>query len=120
MTMIQYALAIPIALTLHRLLRPVGPGLSSTALIVGMVGLVAVVALQIMLLTRVLSFEQQVVPVSIAILVVGAWLVMTAYLARSTGKFPRAMLMSLLAVPYFGYPLWAFWIGRRFAELGKS
>ncbi len=103
----------------HRLLRPVGPGLSSTALVVGIVALVAVVAHQIMLLTRVLSFEQQVVPVSIAIVVVGAWLVMTAYLARSTGKFPWAMLMSILAVPYFGYSLWAFWIGRRFAQLGQ-
>jgi hypothetical protein len=24
---------------------------------------------------------------------------------------PQSLLMSALAVPYFGYPIWAFWLG---------
>lgn len=50
---------------------------------------------------------------SIAILVVGVWLLITGYLARSVGGFPNSIWVSLLAVPYFLYPIWAFWLGRR-------
>ena len=74
--------------------------------------MVAVVLLQFLLVARVLTFAQQVVPVSIAVLVVGVWLVATGYLGRATGLLPRALLMSLPAVPYFGYPIWALWLGR--------
>jgi hypothetical protein len=55
--------------------------------------------------------------VSIAILVVGLWLVITGYLGRSTGRLPHSLRMSLLAVPYFGYPIWALWLGRRLLAL---
>lgn len=110
--MIQYALALPIAVVLHRLLRHYHPGFSLAAMVVGIVGMLAVVVLQFMLVVRALTFAQQVVPVTTAILVVGGWLVMTGYQGRSTDLLPRGLLMSLLAVPYFGYPIWAFWLGR--------
>jgi hypothetical protein len=74
--------------------------------------MLAVVALQFLLVVRALTFAQQVVPVSTAVLVVGVWLVATGYLGRSTGLLPRGLLMSLPAVPYFGYPIWALWLGR--------
>jgi hypothetical protein len=45
------------------------------------------------------------------ILGVGSWLVVTGLVTRSTGKLPNSLLMSAIAVPYFGYPVWAFWIG---------
>jgi hypothetical protein len=46
------------------------------------------------------------------ILGVGSWLVITGIVARSTGKLPNSVLMSILAVPYIGYPVWAFWLGQ--------
>ena len=99
-------------MALHTLYRRHRPALSLAALVVGMAGMVAVVVLQLLLVTRVLTFVQQVVPVTISILVVGVWLVATGYLGRATSLLPRGLLMSLLAVPYFGYPIWAFRLGR--------
>jgi hypothetical protein len=52
--------------------------------------------------------------------VVGLWLVITGYLARSTGKLPHSLRMSIIAVPYFGYPLWAFWLGRHLLQLTEE
>ena len=112
LVMLQYALALPIAVVLHALFRSSYPRLSLAALVVGIAGLLAVVVLQFLLVIRALSFAQQVVPVTIAILVVGVWLVLTGYLGRSTGLLPHGLRMSLLAVPYFGYPIWAWWLAR--------
>jgi len=111
--MIQYLLALPIPLALHRLLQARAPFLSKLAMLIGILGMMAVVVLQFLLVVDVLSFSEQVGPVTFAMIVmVGAWLVITGYLGRSTGKLPRSMLMSIVAVPYFGYPVWAFWLGR--------
>jgi hypothetical protein len=44
---------------------------------------------------------------------VGSWMVATAVLARSSGKMPHGVGMSLAGASYVGYPLWAFWLGRR-------
>ena len=60
-----------------------------------------------------LPFERQAGWVSLALFVgVGAWLVITGLVARATGRMPNSLLMSGLAVPYLGYPVWAFWLGR--------
>jgi hypothetical protein len=112
LVMIQYALALPIAIVLHAVFSRYNPGLSWLGLIVGVAGILGVVVLQALLLVRALSFAEQVVPVSIAILVVGTWLLITGYLGRSTGLFRHSVRMSLVAVPYFGYPIWAWWLAR--------
>jgi hypothetical protein len=67
-----------------------------------------------LLIFRVLTFEQQVIWVSLAmILGVGSWLLITGLVAPSTNRLPNSLLMSVLAVPYVGYPAWAFWLGQR-------
>ena len=35
-------------------------------------------------------------------------------------NLPNSVLMSGLAVPYFGYPLWAFWLGRRLLAIQQG
>jgi hypothetical protein len=112
--MIQYLLAIPVALALYRILRPYHPTLITLATFIGITAMLVVIALQLALIRGVLAFEEQVVWVSLAMIGgVGAWLVITGLVARSTGRLPNSVLVSLAAVPYLGYPLWAFWIGRR-------
>ncbi|MBI5829064.1 MAG: hypothetical protein HZB20_05890 [Chloroflexi bacterium] len=75
--------------------------------------MLVVVALQLALIFRVLTFQQQAVWVSLAIFVgVGSWLMITGLVARSTGRLPNSVVMSAVAVPYLGYPVWAFWLGR--------
>ena len=110
---LQYLLTIPIALALHRVLHVYQPVLIRTATIIGIISMVLVFGLQLLLIFKVLTFERQVVWVSLAmILGVGSWLVITGMVARSTGRMPNSVLMSALAVPYIGYPAWAFWLGQ--------
>jgi hypothetical protein len=114
---LQYLLAIPIALALHQVLRVYQPGLMRTATIIGIGSMLIVFGLQLLLIFKVITFERQVVWVSLAmILGVGTWLVITGMVARSTGKMPNSILMSVLAVPYLGYPVWAFWLGQLLLE----
>jgi hypothetical protein len=110
---IQYLLTIPIALALYRILLPHNAALIRMATITGIAMMLVVIGLQLALIFDVLSFERQVVWVSLAMIVgVGSWLVITGLVARSTGRLPNSVVMSAVAVPYLGYPAWAFWLGR--------
>jgi hypothetical protein len=110
---VQYLLTIPLALSLRRILQPHAPTLINAATIEGIASMLAVVALQTALVFGVVTFQQQVLWVSLAMIIgVGAWLVITGLVARSTGRLPNSVRMSLVAVPYLFYPLWAFWLGR--------
>lgn len=109
---LQYLLTIPVALALYPILQEYNPPLVRFATIIGIISMVTVVVLQLLLIFHVLTFEQQVLWVSLAmILGVGFWLVVTGLMARSTARLPNSLLMSGLAVPYVGYPAWALWLG---------
>jgi hypothetical protein len=111
---LQYLLTIPVALALHRILLAHNPTLIRIATIAGITSMLLVFGLQLLLIFKVIPFERQVVWVSLAmILGVGSWLVITGMAARSIERFSNSVLMSALAVPYVGYPLWAFWLGKR-------
>lgn len=110
---IQYLLTIPIALALYRILMPYDAPLIRIATVIGIGAMVVIIVLQLLLVFGIVTFQMQVVWVSLAILIVGGWLVITGLVARSTGRLPNSVVMSAVAVPYFGYPVWAFWLGRR-------
>ena len=109
---IQYLLALPIMLVLYQRLKVHAPVLSRAAVLTGIAGILAVVVLQWLLVSGVLTFEEQVGPATVALLVVGVWLVMIGYLGRSTGNTRHSLLISILAAFYVGYPIWAIWLGR--------
>jgi hypothetical protein len=109
---LQYLVTIPIALALYRILSDYQPLLIRIATIIGIASMLIIFGLQLLLIFKVLTFEQQVFWVSLAIILgVGSWLMVTGLTARSTGRLPNSLIMSAIAVPYFGYPVWAFWIG---------
>ncbi len=110
--LIQYLLALPITLALHQILKVHAPVLSRAAILTGIVGILAVVVLQWLLVSGVVTFEEQVGLVMVALLVVGIWLVMIGDLGRSTGNMRHSLLISILAAFYIGYPIWAIWLGR--------
>jgi hypothetical protein len=111
---LQYLLTIPIALALYRLLLPYNPALIRVATVIGIAAMLIVIALQLALIFGLIPFERQVGWVSLAMIGgVGAWLMITGLVARATGRLPGSVLMSAIAVPYVGYPVWAFWLGRR-------
>ena len=93
---IHYTLTLPIALVLRQLLQPHGPVLSLVAMLLGIVGMVAAIVLQVLLVTGVLSFTQQVGMVIVAFMVILAWFVLNGYLGRSTNNLPNSMLLHLL------------------------
>lgn len=110
---VQYLLTIPVAIALYRVLRPYDPTLVLSGTIVGIAAMLLIIALQLALIFEVLTFQQQALWVSSAILIgVGAWLLITGLVAKSTGRLPGSLLMSAIAVPYLGYPAWAFWLGQ--------
>ena len=113
---VQYTLALPIVFALHRLLRPHGPVLSLVGTVIGFGGMLAAIVLQILLVAGLLSFSQQVGMVIVAFMAVLVWFVITGYSGRSTSKLPNSMLLHVLAGLYFGYPVWAFSLGRRLSN----
>jgi hypothetical protein len=72
----------------------------------------AIVVLQAMLLAGIVEFEDQVIWVGIAMLILVIWFLAVGQLGRSSGLLSRrTRIMSLLGASYFGYPIWAFWLG---------
>lgn len=110
---VQYILMLPIALTLRQLLRPYGPGLSLIGMLLGIVGMLAVIILQILLVAGALPFNQQIVMVIPAFLLVLVWFIINAILGRSSDLLPNSMLFNVLAGLYIGYPFWGYSVGRR-------
>jgi hypothetical protein len=110
---VQYTLMLPIALQVHRLVRPAAPRRSGIAAVAGLAGMLAVIVLQAMLVAGLMPFRWQIVLVVPAFLVVLAWFVVTGRLGRSTGLLPEGTLLHVLAGLYVGYPVWAVSFGRR-------
>ena len=110
---IQYTLALPLVLALHRIVQPCRLLLSRVATVLGVAGMVGAIILQVLLVAGVLSFSQQVGMVIVAFMAILVWFVVIGYLTRSTNRLPNNMLLHVLAGLYFGYPVWAFSLGRR-------
>ena len=105
-------LTLPLPVALHTMLRPRAPVASALAMTIGTGAIVAIMVLQTMLVIGTLTFEQQVGPVSIAFLGLAVWLVAVGYLGSSSGILPNGVRMGIIGATYFGYPFWAFWLGR--------
>jgi hypothetical protein len=110
---VQFLLMLPLAVALYQILRHINSTLSLIALLFGLIGMVAVIFLQFLLVVGVLPFTVQIVPVIMAFLIVLVWFVINGYLARFTDTLPTSMVFHVLAWLYVGYPFWAFSVGRR-------
>lgn len=117
LVMVSYLLAVPSAIALGALLRPTAPITSGLATMIGLGAILAIVVLQSMLVLGMLTFEEQIGAVSLALLALAAWFVIIGYLGSSSGVLPHGVRMGLLAATYVGYPLWAFWLGRHLLRL---
>jgi hypothetical protein len=114
---IHYSLTLPIALVLRQLLHQNGPRLSLIGLLLGVSGMVSVIVLQALLVVSVLSFGQQVGFVILAFVPIVGWFVINGRLGDSSDIPPGSMCLQVLAGLYFGYPIWAFSLGRRLLAL---
>jgi hypothetical protein len=67
-----------------------------------------------------LTFAQQVVPISIAMLIGGIWLVSASLQFRVTAGIGRELAVSIPAALYIGYPLWAFLLWGRLRQVSAG
>jgi hypothetical protein len=106
---VQYVLALPIALVLYPLERARAPLQSRIAMLLGIVGICAVAVIQVVwLFAAVLSWTTYIVLIGTAMLLIGSWPVTTGSdLSRSSGPLRRSLLMGVLAATYLAYPIWA-------------
>jgi hypothetical protein len=114
--LVQYALALPTVLALHRVLRTEAPKASLCAMIAATVGIAGVVVFQGLLLLGLMSFRAQVGGASASVLLVGCWIVMTWAIGRRRGVVPTSPILTLVAALYFGYPVWINSVGKRFRQ----
>jgi len=116
LVLLAYLLAAPSVIALGAILRPSASVVSGILTVLGIAAIAAIVVLQAMLVSGALTFEQQIGPVSVAFLALGAWFVVTGRMATTRGFMPHGTRLGLLAASYVGYPLWAYRVGRRLIE----
>jgi len=112
LAIVVYGMALPVVPALHVIVKETGTARSVVLALVGAGSLVATITLQWLLATGRLTFEAQILPVSIALLSTGAWMVATGFLARSVGFLRHGVRNGLLGMFYVGYPIWAIDLGR--------
>ena len=112
LVLISYALAAPGVLAVRSVLRPQTGRWGDVMALVGLAAIAAVVVLQAMLVAETLTFEQQIGPVSLALLVLGGWFVVVSWIGHRSGRLPFGVGLGLLAGLYVGYPMWAVRLGR--------
>jgi hypothetical protein len=117
---IHYILLLPIVLTVWNMLRPYGEGFNNLALIIGLIGITAVIVLQSLLVLGVVPFRQQIVMVIPAFLVAMLWFVLTGRLGRTDDRMPKGIGLHILAGLVIGYPIWAFKFANNLQRTSKE
>jgi hypothetical protein len=110
LTLVAYVLAAPGILATGAMLRHRRPVLVPLLVLMAIGALAVVVVLQWQLVAGILTFDQQIGPVSIAFVVLGAWFVLSAYLGA--GLLPYGVGIGVAAALYIGYPVLAYRLGR--------
>jgi hypothetical protein len=111
--LVAYPLALPGMLALRALVAARAPALSAAAAGLGVAAVMAIVVLQALLVLDVLTFEQQVGPVTLALLAFGASITLLGWIGRPTGVVDGGVRMGLIGATYLGFPLWARWLAQR-------
>jgi hypothetical protein len=136
---LQVLLMLPVAWMLHRLIGPSAMAWSWLAFVLGVVGMLVAGVSQVLLVFRVVAFEQTLRIGLIAGGAIGAWLALTGILAMVYGLLPvglawagvvagagyllliagfwlggqgHPIFVSGSLVAVIGYTVWAVWLGR--------
>ena len=120
LTLVHYAMLVPIVLTVHGLVRISDGARAKKALMVGMAGIALVVLLQLLLVIGVLPFEVQVLMVIPAFFLVLYWYFVAGTLGRKTGVLPTSRRLDVLAGLYVGYPFWALRVAKTLRASKRS
>lgn len=106
----------PAVMEMYALTGPDRRVVRGVVAVVGLGAMVAIVWLQFPLITERLTFEQQIGPVSVAYVAIGAWFVAGGWLASRAGIMSGGARLGALAATDVGQPWWAYRWGRRLLE----
>lgn len=105
-------LAAPAVVVVGGVLGARWPRLAPVLTVTALAAMAAIVVLQSLLVTKVVTFERQVVGVTMAMVVWGGWFVAVGYLGRRSASLPVGPALGLASALYVGYPVWAWRLGR--------
>lgn len=105
-------LAAPAVMIVSRLVAERRPAVAAVLTVVGLGSMAAIVVLQSLLVAKLVPFERQILPVSVAMLVWGGWFVAVGWLGSRSRTLPVGPGLGLASAFYVGYPLWAWRVGR--------
>jgi SAM-dependent methyltransferase len=105
-------LVLPGVVALHERLAGRWRTRDRALLALGLGSFAAVAVLQALLVTEVLTSEQQLGPVLVAYLGLAVWLITTGRMASRRGLVPHGTRLGVLAALYVGFPVWAYRVGR--------
>jgi hypothetical protein len=118
LTLVAYLLAAPGVLATGAILRHRRPVLVSIGVLMAIGAIAVVVVLQWQLVSGVLTFDQQIGPVSVAFLILGAWFVLSAHIG--VGLLPYGVGIGVSAALYIGYPVLAYRLGQSLRRGGGA
>jgi hypothetical protein len=95
---IQMVSLLVVAFVIYRMQCSSAPGLSMMCGAIGVIGMLGVALLQLLLIFKVISFEQEVGLVLIATAAVGVWLIIVNFLGRRQGSLPSRLAWLGIAV----------------------
>ncbi len=95
---LQMLALVVVARALYQSQRSTAPGLSLIGSTIGIAGMLGVALLQLLLIVKVIAFEQEVGLVLIATAAVGVWLIFVNFLGRRQGSLPSRLAWLGIAV----------------------
>lgn len=109
----QYILMLPLLSLTRRCLKTPSRAAGALITVLGLAGMLAVIALQGLLVFGILPFRRQIVLVIPAFLLVTAWFVLVERLGSRDAPVPEGTTLAVLAGLVIGYPIWALDFYRR-------
>jgi len=116
LVLISYALAAPSVLAVRARLLPSAPRLANATAVIGLGSLAATVIAQGLLVTHVVTFEQQIGALSVILLMLGAYFIPVGWAGRRAGVLRVGPWTGLAATLYIGFPLWTIRLGRQLLD----
>ena len=113
LTIVVYGLLLPVIPAMHELVRETGETRSLILAAISAAGILITMVLTWLLISGVLSFEQQIRPMSLSLVATAVWFVGTGYLAKQAGALPKGLRNGVLGALYLGIPVWGIDLGRR-------
>ncbi|MFP3853941.1 MAG: hypothetical protein ACLFWD_06575 [Anaerolineales bacterium] len=109
----QLVFTLPVVIFLSSRVRH-NKGVSARfALPLGLLGLLAAISLQLLLIFGVLSFFEMIGPLMGSMVIIVLWFALIERAGRHDLIIPRGRALAILAGLSFGYPIWAFKLIRK-------